>query len=81
MSIKMDLIPRPWSCHVARVEEYQPQISCEIVKVGRGKNAWRLVIKVDEWEMFVSHHSRKRDAESRAPSVMDAYTNVHYRST
>jgi hypothetical protein len=75
------LLTRPFSCHSPRVPHYQPAITSQVVRVATsGHNAWRCAVLVDGATMFTSHHGTKREAESRAATMMDVYCAAHYES-
>jgi hypothetical protein len=75
------LLTRPWSCHEPKVKGYEPLISGKVERVSRSKrNAWRSVVRVDECPMATSHHDTKAAAESKCADMIEAYSEVHYRS-
>lgn len=75
------LLPRPWSCHEEKVSGYSPLIHGKVERVSRSKrNGWRATACVDDCPMSTSHSDTKKAAESRLEKMLDAYTEVHYRS-
>lgn len=79
--LNIDLVCRPWSCHVAKAEGYEPQIRCKVERVSRSKrNAWMATVFVDGKPMSHAHCDTKYAAESKCANMMDAYTDVHYVS-
>jgi hypothetical protein len=74
------LLPRPWSGHRPRVPHFAPTITSQVVRVARGRNAWRCQVLVDGAAMCTSHHRTKREAESMAQKMMEVYCTVHYES-
>ena len=79
--LKIDLFPRPWSCHAPRVPGFEPMISHRITNLGKPwAFKWRCEVLVDDVSMFMSHHETKGAAESKAAAMMKAYTETHYVS-
>lgn len=79
--LNTDLLCRPWSCHKARVEGYEPLIHGKVERVARRKhNSWRATAFVGVVPMAFSHHDTKAAAESKCASWLRAYTDVHYIS-
>ncbi len=79
--LNVDLLPRPWSCHEPKAEGYAPLISGRVERVSRSKrNGWRSQVFVSDNPMATSHHDTKAAAESSLAGMLEAYTEVHYRS-
>ncbi len=79
MALNTRLLPRPWSCHAPRVQGYEPLIKHRIQQVAKGgRNKWRCEILVDGTGVCFSHHPTKARAESKAESMLEAYTEAHY---
>lgn len=79
--LNMDLLPRPFSCHMPKVAGYEPLIKAEVVRVNRRrKNSWRCQVLVGDAAMCTSHHDTKYAAESNAAGMLETYTNIHYQS-
>jgi hypothetical protein len=75
----MELLPRPHSYDVAKVEGLEPLISVKIQRVNqRRKNSWRVEVLVDSVAMFTGHRDTKSIAESLGASMLKTYAEVHY---
>jgi hypothetical protein len=81
MAINTGLLTRPWSCHVPKAKGYEPAISGKVERVSLSKKyGWRSEALVGGVPMAISHHGTKAQAESACERMMEAYTEVHYRS-
>lgn len=77
--LKFELLPRPHSSDVAKVERFEPLISVKISRINRRRrNSWRVEVLVDSVAMFTGHRDTKALAESIGASMLKTYAEVHY---